>query len=153
MVARGWFTVRVELISGRGEDLDPRPGRLFLVGPRHTLEDLAVAIDLAFARWDLAHLHMFEFSDGRRYALPDEEYGQEFIDYRTALVSTQAKKGEPFRYVFDFGDEWLHSCVVTATGVDPEEAAGIVPRNPIPIWGWGWIPDQHGRRTETGDEE
>jgi hypothetical protein len=73
---KGWFTVRVELWSGRGIELNPRPGRLFLVGPEHTFKDLAVAIDLAFARWDLAHLSEFEFPNGRRYGMPDEEFGE-----------------------------------------------------------------------------
>jgi hypothetical protein len=29
-----------------------------------------------------------------------------------------------------------------------------VPRTPVPVWGWGSIPDQYGRRTEhdTGEE-
>ncbi len=30
-----------------------------LVGPGHSFEQLAEAIDAAFARWDLSHLHAF----------------------------------------------------------------------------------------------
>jgi len=29
---------------------------------------------------------------------------------------------------------------------------GIVPRQPVPVWGWGWIPEQNGRRTEDDEE-
>lgn len=114
-----------------------------------------MAIDLAFARWDLAHLNEFSFSDGRRYSYPDDEFGQPVIDFRSVLAGKQVKLGEPFRYVFDFGDNWQHNCVVTAQNVSPMKAAGTVPRNPIPIWGWGWIPDQYGRRTEhdTGEDD
>ena len=44
-MVRGWFKVRVELESGMGRDLDPRPGRIMLVGPQHTFKDLAEEID------------------------------------------------------------------------------------------------------------
>jgi len=37
-----------------------------IVGPSHTFEQFAEAIDAAFARWDLSHLHEFELTDGRR---------------------------------------------------------------------------------------
>ena len=40
-MVRGWFTVRVELESGGGLRLKWRPGRIMLVGPQHTLKDLA----------------------------------------------------------------------------------------------------------------
>ncbi len=36
-MGKTWLSVRVELLSGRGEDLWPRPGPVFIVGPRHTL--------------------------------------------------------------------------------------------------------------------
>ncbi|MGE5673113.1 MAG: IS1096 element passenger TnpR family protein [Mycobacterium leprae] len=124
-----------------------------MVGPQHTFNELAVAIDLAFARWDLGHLCEFEFQDGRRIGFPDPEYGQEVIDYREAMVSKLVKKGDRFTYLFDLGDQWLHRCMIMATNVDPERAFGIIPQQPVPIWGWGWIPDQHGRRTENGDDE
>jgi hypothetical protein len=45
--------------------LDPAPGQVFLVGPSHSFEQFAEAIDTAFARWDLSHLHTFELADGR----------------------------------------------------------------------------------------
>lgn len=46
--------------------LKPSPGRVFIVGPSHSFSGLADAINQAFARWDLAHLHEFELADGRR---------------------------------------------------------------------------------------
>jgi hypothetical protein len=66
-MARTWLSIRVELLSGgRIPQLHPAPGRVLIVGPRHTFADLAMAIDAAFARWDLSHLHMFELAGGRR---------------------------------------------------------------------------------------
>jgi hypothetical protein len=77
-VPRTWLQVRVDLIdAGRrpGEDA----GRILIVGPRHTFAQLADAINAAFARWDLPHLHEFELSDGRRIGFPDDEYAPELI--------------------------------------------------------------------------
>jgi hypothetical protein len=134
-------------------ELSPKPGRLFLVGPDHTFKEFATAIDLAFARWDLAHLHEFEFPDGRRYGIPDDFYGQPVIDYSEVRVGKIVTKRQPFTYVFDFGDNWQHKCQVVASNVVPEELAGVIPQQPIPIWGWGTIPDQYGRRTEDDNGE
>jgi hypothetical protein len=57
------------------------------------------------------------------------------IDYESVLISKQVKKGDRFTYVFDLGDRWFHRCMVMASNVDPMEAAGIIPRQPVPIWG------------------
>lgn len=34
-MARTWLQIRVDLLSGRGIELDPPPGRVLLVGPSH----------------------------------------------------------------------------------------------------------------------
>ena len=51
-----------------------------IASPEHTLAELAEAIDLAFARWDHAHLHTFEFGEGRRYMLGGSEFEPDVID-------------------------------------------------------------------------
>ena len=51
----------------------PAPGRIFIVGPSHTFAGLADAINAAFARWDLSHLHEFELGDGRRIGFVDPD--------------------------------------------------------------------------------
>ena len=57
-MARTWLVINVELVSGGGRgDFWPRPGRTFIASRTHTFEQLAEAIDGAFGRWDLAHLH------------------------------------------------------------------------------------------------
>jgi uncharacterized protein YndB with AHSA1/START domain len=58
------------------------------------------------------------------------------------------RPGSGFEYVFDLGDDWRHACEVQATDVDPDEEYGAPPDQPVPIWGWGWIPDQYGRIKE-----
>lgn len=159
-MARTWLSVTVELLGGRGEELWPWPGRVLAVGPSHTFIDLADAINTAFARWDRAHLSVFTLADGR--VLADDESGAELaaaaggpvpapsaID-ETKVVAAVAR-GDEFRYTFDLGDNWIHRCVVGEELVDPMEVLGIRPRQPLPYWGWGTIPDQYGRRWEDDD--
>ncbi|MGI8888293.1 MAG: hypothetical protein ACR2GB_04890, partial [Nocardioidaceae bacterium] len=59
-MARTWLSIRVDLVGGGGLTLRPQPGRMFAAARSHTFAQLAIAIDDAFARWDRAHLHMFE---------------------------------------------------------------------------------------------
>lgn len=63
------------------------------------------------------------------------------------------KPGERFGYRFDFGDEWIHECMVDPAKVDPVDAYGDVPVDPVPIFGWGTIPDQYGRLTDGREDE
>ena len=53
-----------------------------IASPRHSLADLAEGVDLAFARWDHSHLHLFEFGDGRRFMLGGSEFEPEVMDKR-----------------------------------------------------------------------
>jgi hypothetical protein len=143
------------LLGGRGIDCDPPPGRTMLVGPGHTFADLATAVDQAFARWDRSHLHLFRLSDGRLLGEASPEWDQDVLDETGLTVASTVGVEDQFDYVFDLGDDWRHACEVEATDVDPTEAYGVVPSTPVPIWGWGWIPDQYGRRSpdDDGDEE
>jgi hypothetical protein len=69
-----------------------------------------------------------------------------------AIASTSVPAAG-FEYVFDLGDNWQHSCVVEPEKGDPLEEYGIVPEQPVAIWGWGSIPDQYGRRSFDDDGE
>jgi hypothetical protein len=126
--------------------VDPAPGRDFLVSSDHSLLELAVAIDSAFARWDLGHLHMFRFPDDGEYLLGGDEDDPEAASTESTLLGALGlAEGARFEYIFDLGDEWLHRCEVRAVGVDPETEFGDVPLGPVPLFGWGEIPDQYGR--------
>lgn len=148
-MARTWLRIRVDLLGGRGIDCDPSPGRIFIVGPGHTFEQLAKAIDAAFARWDLSHLHTFELADGRVIGFPDDSFGPELVwlDHAKLKVGREVKPGDEFAYVFDLGDDWRHRCTVAEDKADVIEEYGIVPDGPVAIWGWGSIPDQYGRHS------
>lgn len=148
MVERSWFIIRVELVGRLGEKIDPPPGRDFLVSSGHSLLELAVAIDTGFARWDLGHLHMFRIPDGAEYVLGGGEDGDGAPSTEsTRLGLLGLTPGTDFEYVFDLGDEWLHGCEVRAVNVDPEAEFGDEPAGPVPLFGWGTIPDQYGRPT------
>jgi hypothetical protein len=150
-VARTWLTVEVELVGGRGEFLWPRPGRVFAAKPNHTFRELADAINEAFARWDRSHLHLFALADG------DQILPLEWVDDADNALDDETEQlrrlspGERFAYVFDLGDHWEHLCTVGAHKLDITEVAGITPTTPIPIEGWGAVPDQYGRRWQADD--
>lgn len=154
-MARTWVSIRVELIDGmHAQDLWPRPGRLLLARPGMTFRMLADAINDAFARWDRAHLHAFTLADGTRIALrgPWDEPDDVDLD-DTAVTLRRLKLGEQFTFEFDFGDSWMHLCTVGDERVDPYEVYGESPDRPVAYFGWGWIPDQYGRRWEDDDGE
>lgn len=159
-MAKTWLSIDVELLSGKGTAVWPRPGRTFAVGPAHTFADFADAINSAFARWDLAHLSVFTLADGR--VITDEfsaeefsasEFGpvQETLDFTRVKVAREAKPGDEFRFIFDLGDNWTHRCVVSERKLDPNAMFDDLPDRPAAIWGWGEMPDQYGRRWATDD--
>lgn len=140
------------MISKGTEELVDPPGRDLLMNSAHTFADLANAIDRAFARWDLSHLHEFRFLDGRRVMMMEGADEFEEIDparhldeLAHSLGSLGLRAGATFIYVFDLGDNWEHGCTVLRTDVDPIEESGIIPSDIVPIFGWGTIPDQYGR--------
>ena len=153
-MARTWLSISVELVSGRGEDYWPRPGRIFAAARSHTFATFADAINDAFGRWDLAHLSSFDLDDGTRIAdaNPYFDEPEDTVDIHTAKLST-LKLGDQFVYTFDFGDDWCHLCTVGPERIDPVEASGITPDRPVPYWGWGSLPDQYGRRWAEDDLE
>jgi hypothetical protein len=153
-MARTWLSISVELVEGRGMTLWPRPGRLFAAGRSHTFAVLAEAIDTAFARWDRAHLHLFELADGTQMTgpVPWDPSPQGAIASSAVRLSRLAP-GEEFVYVFDMGDDWAHLVRVGTRRIDPIEELGVVPRGPLSCFGWGDIPDQYGRRFAEDDGE
>lgn len=142
-----WTLVDVQLLGGRGQTFWPPPGRVMVVGPRHTFADLAGAVDLAFGRWDRGHLCRFTLPDGG--VVSDEETLEDSSAPRRLHLSAQVLDvlgpGSSFRYEFDLGDRWTHACTVAEEYVDPVDELGSTPERPTPCFGWGPLPDQYGR--------
>lgn len=63
------------------------------------------------------------------------------------------RRGDTFEYIFDFGDSWEHRSTVLRCKVDPMMESGDASFEIVPIFGWGTIPDQYGRRTPEEDGE
>ena len=150
----GWMTIRVTLTGGGGRDLAQPPTRVMLAHVEHGLDELADAVNVAFGRWDLGPLHTFRF-DGRRYMLAEGEPLEEGWEpsEETGLGDLDLAAGDRFAYVFDLDEEWRHDCIVEDVDVDPDEWYGEEPDVPVPVWGWGMIPDQHWRLTDEDSEE
>ncbi len=88
-MARTWLSIRVDLVSGRGENYWPRPGRVFAAARSHRFSQLAEAIDTAFARWDHSHLYKFEQADGRVIGQPEfDDFDVGFLDGDVTTLST-----------------------------------------------------------------
>lgn len=145
--------LRVLLLARGGKDLGGPPGRDLLVSDLHTFAYLAAAIDRAFARWDLSHLHECRLRDGRRVGMADPDDVAELDERKVTLQQAGLHTGDSFEYVFDFGDDWEHPCTVLRRNVDPVKEAGVSPSEIVPVFGWGGIPDQYGRTTIDQDDE
>jgi hypothetical protein len=77
-----------------------------------------------------------------------DDFGDDIVDAARTKLNTLAL-GERFAFEFDLGDGWTHLCTVGDESIDPVEAFGITPREPLPYFECGAIPDQYGR--ESGD--
>lgn len=148
-----WMTIRVVLADGQGIELDPAPGRVMLAHAEHTFAELADAVDGAFGRWDPTPAHEFEV-EGRLVAsdpaglpvlMPDAH--PENSDLRT-LGEVGLRQGSRFTYLFDPQQRWLHHCRVEEVGLDPFTLVEEEPELPVPVFGWGDVPDQYGRMEE-----
>ena len=151
-----WMTIRVVLADGQGIELDPTPGRVMLAHAEHTFAELADAVDGAFGRWDPTPAHEFEV-EGRMVAsdpdalpvlMPDAH--PEHSDVRT-LGEVGLRPGSRFTYLFDPRQRWVHHCRVEEVGLDPFSLVEEEPDLPVPVFGWGDVPDQYGR-VEEDDE-
>ena len=153
-MARTWLSIRPDLVDGGGRTLWPRPGRVFAAARSHSFAQLATAIDDAFARWDRAHLHMFDLGGVAGLLIDrywDDPPDNSRVDDTVKLGTLTG--GQRFVYVFDLGDDWAHLCTVNPERIDPLHTVGITPDRPTPYWGWGAIPDQYGRTWDGDDGE
>lgn len=76
-----------------------------------SLARLHDVIQTAFG-WTDSHLHQFVVA-GRFFGQPDDFDDDDLLDERKAtLREALGRATKRFRYVYDFGDDWVHSIVV-----------------------------------------
>lgn len=137
---RSWLSIRAELIQGGGRTLWPRPGRVFAAARSHTFLALGDAIDTAFARWDRAHLSLFELADATDVCGPIEwEDPPDGSVFAGATRLSRLNAGEQFIYTFDMGDE-RRSYAPSPSSARPARSARHHPRPPALYRGRGRSP-------------
>lgn len=74
-------------------------------------------IQAAFGWFD-CHLHEFEIGT-RHYGIPDEDDFRPVSDERTVSINKAIGSAKKLRYVYDFGDYWVHDITVGAAPDTP----------------------------------
>jgi len=148
-----WMTIRVVLADGQGIELDPAPGRIMLAHARHTFAELAEAIDAAFGRWDPTPDHEFDVEGRQVISDPDllPLLGPDAVAEDSEAVTlgdAGVRLGSRFTYLFDREQRWIHGCTVEEVELDPFALVEEEPDYPVPVFGWGDVPDQYGRIDE-----
>ncbi len=114
------------------EDVQPKIWRRFIVGDMITFERLHKVIQ-AVMGWENQHLYSFLMADGTEIQTNyDKRYGM--VDPSAPIYKSPAshylfqflkEPGITCRYVYDFGDHWVHSLKVEQ--VTPIQAMQILP--------------------------
>lgn len=98
------------------EDIEPRVFRVIMVPADMRLDRLHLVIQAAMG-WE--NRHLWEFVAGEiRWGDPDPEFGMEVRPATRAVLKDaidQAGVGQ-LRYVYDFGDNWVHLIEAKASG-------------------------------------
>ena len=93
-------------------------------------------------------LHCFEVGDDSRYILGGhDELDPAAADSQTITLQRAglARIGVTVTHTFDLGDDWTHAREVVAQDDPPDFSrapAYVRTSVPVPIFGWGTIPDQ-----------
>lgn len=107
------YTLKVVLTGGPvGEEFslrNPTISRTFQIRGDQRLTDLHYVINESFDRDD-DHLYAFFIPKGRK------RYSGEELMLGALLSSLDLRVGRVLRYIFDFGDDWVHDVKVTAVG-------------------------------------
>lgn len=91
--------------------------RQIQVPETYTFWDLHVAIQDAFG-WEDYHLHEFEIQQLTSkekiiIGIPNEDFGQEILpDWKQKISDYFTLKNNSADYIYDFGDDWLHSIIL-----------------------------------------
>ncbi|MBE0596329.1 MAG: plasmid pRiA4b ORF-3 family protein [Desulfuromonadales bacterium] len=94
-------------------ETQPKIWRRFLVPADITLDRLHDVIQIVMG-WHDAHLHEFQIG-GKKFTESPEFPEDGEADGLFRLGDLVKKKGTVFRYLYDFGDDWLHEIVLERT--------------------------------------
>ena len=104
--------------------IEPQIWRRLIVPSGFNLRDLHLVLQAAFG-WTNAHLHEFEIG-GLSYGgeLADAERGDDdprtFDEMGVKLRDFTREPGTVFRYVYDMGDNWIHTvCLEKHVALEP----------------------------------
>jgi hypothetical protein len=121
-------------------DIKPAIWRRVIVPETITLAKLHLVIQVAMG-WTDSHLHEFEIA-GKRYGIPDPDdaFGPSVVAESRARLGASLMGMRSFRYVYDFGDDWVHkikvekmlppdacavpTCIGGANACPPEDVGG-----------------------------
>ena len=94
------------------DDIEPEIWREVQVNGNIYLDDLHEMIQIVMG-WE--NCHLFEFSkDGERFGIPDPDGWGEPVTKASSvkLNAVLGNKKEQMSYLYDFGDDWLHTIEV-----------------------------------------
>jgi hypothetical protein len=119
------------------------------ISGKNTLFDLHSAILKAF-KFDDEHAHAF-FMDNVKWSEEDCYYMSGIENYyrstdRFRLNQIGFYKGMPFKYIFDFGDEWLFQCKILRILDEPTQ-------EPVVVRSKGKAPEQYEWYMEWDDDD
>jgi hypothetical protein len=110
-----------------------------VVPPSATLDQFGLAVDIAFGRWDTTRDRSFT---RRTMGRETQRRRDRHLSPELVLAET-IRVGERFIYVFDSDRGWTHDCFVE-DALDASDTTDLAPI-PVPLVGWGTLPDQDGR--------
>ena len=93
-------------------DMKPPIWRRFIVLNITLLDDFHQILQIVMG-WDDYHLHEFTIGNGKTaksYGIPDDEFGDmdTLDESKFRLCDIMKKEGSTMKYVYDFGDYWVH---------------------------------------------
>jgi hypothetical protein len=133
------YQLKIELL-----DTQPLVMRRIVVNPDILLVDLHRVIQTTMG-WFNSHIHLFQTST-REYS-PREFEVEDALDSRiTTLKEILSIREQSIRYLYDFGDYWMH--VITLEEIDEQARK---PRHPVCLLGANTCPPEdcggtHGYR-------
>ena len=113
----------------RLDDVEPEVVRRIEVAADIRLPDLYRVIQIVMG-WQDYHLHEFRVGRGPAWGTPDSSWPEDGLrSEKTATLTdvlANLKRNKAFQYVYDFGDDWVHT--VKLEGIVEADPDAVYPR-------------------------